>query len=109
MRRRISRFVLAALVSLFALLALGLITAAALPSATVRYVAPGGACGGVTPCYATIQAAVDAAAAGDEIRVAAGTYSGVTARGGSTQVVYLDKALTLRGGFTTANWTTPNP
>ena len=34
------------------------------PTATVRYVAPGGACGGATPCYATIQAAFDAAAPG---------------------------------------------
>ncbi|MDW8319455.1 MAG: choice-of-anchor Q domain-containing protein [Anaerolineae bacterium] len=114
MDTRTSRFVLLVLVSWVAMLAPGMrLSAVALPSATlsatVRYVAPAGACGGVTPCYATIQAAVDAAAAGDEIRVAAGTYSGVTARGGSTQVVYLDKALTLRGGFTTANWTTPNP
>ncbi|MCX6028536.1 MAG: hypothetical protein NT169_04435 [Chloroflexi bacterium] len=79
------------------------------PAATVRYVAPGGNCGGASPCYATVQAAVDAAAAGDEIRIAAGIYSGVSARSGITQVVYLDKALNLRGGFTTANWTTPNP
>jgi len=79
------------------------------PDATVRYVAPGAACGAATPCYATIQAAVDAAAAGDEIRVATGVYAGVSARGGLTQTIYLNKGLTLRGGFTTADWSTPNP
>ncbi len=76
---------------------------------TIRYVAPGGACGSKTPCYSTIQAAVDAAQAGDEIRVAAGTYSGINNQGGSQQVVYIDKSLTLRGGFTISNWNTPNP
>jgi hypothetical protein len=35
---------------------------AAQPDATVGYVAPGANCGAATPCYATIQAAVDAAA-----------------------------------------------
>ena len=55
------------------------------PAITVRYVAPGGACGGATPCYATIQAAADAAAAGDEIRIAAGAYTGVSSRGSLKQ------------------------
>ncbi len=79
------------------------------PATAVRYVAPGGACGGASPCYATIQAAADASAAGDEIRVAAGAYTGVTTRSGIKQVIFLDKGLTVRGGFTTANWVTPNP
>ncbi len=59
------------------------------PAATVRYVAPGGVCGAAIPCYATVQAAVDAAATGDEIRVAAGLYTGVSTRAGETHSVYL--------------------
>ena len=39
---------------------------------TTRYVP----CGANTPCYATIQAAIDASVAGDIINVAAGTYAG---------------------------------
>jgi len=82
-----------------------------------HYVAPGGNCNGAIPCHATIQAAVDAAGSGDEIRVAAGTYTGahtdvVTVWSTPytyTQVVIITKSLTLRGGFTPANWTTPNP
>lgn len=83
---------------------------------TIRYVAPGGNCGSATPCYSSIQGAVNAAAADDEIRVAAGTYSGVqniplmnTTNFTATQVVGINKNLTLRGGFTTANWSTSNP
>jgi len=85
------------------------------------YVAPGGNCGGPIPCYATVQAAVDAASANDEIRVAAGTYTDTIARtppplypnppasGVITQVVYISKTLTVRGGYTTTNWTTSDP
>lgn len=78
-------------------------------AAGVRYVAPGSACGGATPCYASPQAALDAAAAGDEIRVAAGAYTGVSVRSGATQTLYIDKSVTIRGGYTTANWSTPDP
>ncbi len=57
----------------------------------------------------TIQAAVDAADDGAEIRVATGVYTGVSARAGVIQVVYLSKTVTIRGGYTTADWTTSNP
>jgi len=33
-------------------------------------------CGGSSPCYSTIQAAIDAAGTGDTVRVANGTYMG---------------------------------
>ena len=69
-----------------------------------------------TPC-ATIQVAVDAATAGEDIRVAEGTYSGtavvIVNRSGTNysykQVVFIDKALTLRGGYHVTDWTTSDP
>ncbi len=73
------------------------------------YVAPGGNCGSASPCYDGVQSAVDAALPGDEIRVAAGTYTGVSTRAGFTQTVYLSKSITIRGGYTTTNWTLPDP
>ena len=91
------------------LLAGALMTTPAISAASVRYVAPGGACGAATPCYSSIQAAVNAAAVGDEIRIAAGTYTGVNSSGGHAQHVYITKSLTIKGGYTTSNWTTPNP
>jgi len=88
------------------LLAVQPISAHARP-ASIRHVAPGGTCGSTPNCYASVQAAVDAAAPGDEIRVAAGTYTGVHARprngitttGVVTQVVYISKTVMIRGGY----------
>jgi len=87
-----------------------------------HYVAPDGSCGtGYTPCHATVQGAVDGANDGDVIKVAAGTYTGVLGRalplgylnppasGLVTQVVYISKTVTIQGGYTPGNWTTPDP
>lgn len=74
----------------------------------IYYVAPGTSCGGSVPnCYASVQAAVDAASPGDEIWVAAGVYNDVHVRprrdtsssGVVTQTVYITKSLTIRGGY----------
>ena len=73
-----------------------------------------------TPCR-TVQYAVDQAQAGEEIRVAAGLYTGVQGRaapggypsppasGVITQVVYISKTVTIRGGYTTAFTDPPDP
>jgi hypothetical protein len=80
------------------------------------YVAPGGECGlGWIPCYATIQAAADAADHPDDvIKVAGGTYARpapVSYEGPAviSQVLYLSQTLTLRGGYTTTDWSSPHP
>ena len=83
-------------------------TALVFADAGVRYVAPDGVntndCSSVVMRCQTIQRAVDVAAAGDVIKVAAGTYSVVGERpspsgyNGSetvTQVVYIDTAVTM--------------
>ena len=59
--------------------------------------------------YDTIQGAVDAANDGEVIKVAAGTYTDLGVRFGSTQVVYIDKSITLQGGYTLTDWSTAYP
>lgn len=94
-------------------------TIASLTAATLttHHVAPNAVCGAATPCYATLQAAIDAAQPGDEIRVAQGVYTDVNTReydltGPSytiTQAMFIDKSLTVRGGYTITDWTTAHP
>ena len=75
-------------------------------AATIRCVEPNGT-GCTAPCnvcYGSPQAAEDDANAGDEIRIALGTYTNT-----GTHVFYVDRSVTIRGGYTTTNWTTPDP
>jgi fibronectin-binding autotransporter adhesin len=79
-------------------------------------------CTGIpAPCHTTIQEAVDAVSPGDVIQVATGVYTDVhgllappgypnpPTSGIITQVVYISKAVTIRGGYTTAFTDPPNP
>lgn len=73
----------------------------------IRYVAPAPAgsdtnnnCSiSFSPCE-TIQRAINQATSGDEIRVATGDYS---------ENITINKALTLKGGYTTTDWVAANP
>ena len=81
------------------------------------------AAGEITVCpdgtcdYTTIQAAVDAASEGDVIKVATFSYHGVIARprndvvstGVVSQVVYISKTVTIRGGYTKHFNAPPDP
>ncbi len=86
----------------------------------------GAAAEGVTVCpagppacdYAVIQEAVDAAAPGDVVKIAGGVYTDVHGRPVPsgypgfdiiTQVVYISKTVSLRGGYTTAFSDPPDP
>jgi hypothetical protein len=93
-------------------LVLGVAWAGAPAGGAVRYVSPAGADSGAcdtsaAPC-ATVQYAVDVAAEGDEVRVAAGTYTGVLTRSAPsgypgptviTQTLHLTKSVTVQGGY----------
>mgnify|MGYP000243087475 CR=1 FL=1 len=59
--------------------------------------------------YAAVQSALDVAQDGDVIKVAQGVYSDVRVTGGYTHVVYITQSVTVRGGYTTTDWTTFDP
>jgi hypothetical protein len=59
--------------------------------------------------YLTVQAAVDASASPVDVVKVAGTCSGVNHYAGLAQTVYISKTITIQGGYTETNWTTPDP
>lgn len=79
---------------------------------SVRYVEPTGNCGGASPCYSSIQSALDAAMPGNVIKVATGIYPGVHAYTDTntlvTQTLFIDKSIVLTGGYTITNWSSPD-
>ena len=58
--------------------------------------------------YNNVQAAIDAVDPGSEVRIA-GTCTGVTNRGGLSQLAYVNKNITVRGGYTPTNWLVSYP
>lgn len=89
------------------------------PDATTIRVAPSGSdtssCGSASAPCQSIQYAANRAVIGDTILVAAGTYyyrsSADTCSFLTTRAVvcFVDKHLTILGGYTTSNWSAPNP
>lgn len=74
------------------------------------YVAPGGDCGGMTPCFSSVQAAVDAVdEPGEMVKVAAGVFTDIYVREDTIQMVYISKTVTVCGGYTLTNWSDPDP
>jgi thermitase len=67
-------------------------------------VCPGGDCD-----FEIIQDAVDAASDGSTIKIAAGTYSTINDYSGLAQVVYVDKSITIQGGYTSDFTAPPDP
>ncbi|MDY7076381.1 MAG: right-handed parallel beta-helix repeat-containing protein, partial [Chloroflexota bacterium] len=65
-------------------------------------------CGSTAAPCRTVQYAIDQAVSGDEIHVATGLYTDVSARYGITQVIYIEETITIQGGYTTTNWATPD-
>jgi len=56
-----------------------------------------------------VQAAVDASTGPADVVKVAGTCTGINTRGGVQQVAYISKTVTVRGGYSPANWTAPDP
>ncbi len=77
----------------------------AIPAAELHVCPPGP----LTCDYTTIQAAVDAANAGDVIKVSAGTYAGVQTIDMHTQHLFINKPLTVAGGYNPSDWENANP
>jgi len=59
--------------------------------------------------YSTVQAAVDASTHITDVVKVAGWCTATNTYAGQAQVVYINKTLTVRGGYTTTNWSTSDP
>jgi hypothetical protein len=84
------------------------VLAVALPLRLQRYaISATTPCGGMSPCYTSIQSAVDAAASEEEVKVAAGVYSGTVGVDIGGTMFYRVVAITSASSkaVTTANWT----
>ncbi len=106
-------FIIMALVSLFTVLgSAGCLeatdTESAEPSRGTHYVSSSSGCGGRHPCYTCLQDAVDAAAQGDVIKVAVGTYTATASSDTSpSPVVTIKKSVRLVGGYHVEDWSLP--
>jgi hypothetical protein len=75
-------------------------------------VPPGEETGPFAACdqvFTSVQTAVDTAVGGAEIWVASGVYTDVHERNFVAQVVYIDKSITIRGGYTIPFEAPPQP
>ena len=111
--RAIPRTVVVMAISLFALIALFASDASAtqvkhIPAAESCFATLGDTTQFSSTDASAVQQAVDAASPNETVKVA-GVCQGVQMRMGVTQTVYISKSLTLRGGYTTTNWTTSDP
>ena len=79
-------------------------TDTALAQGDTYYVSVSENCGGAVPCYTSIQSAVDAALDGDTIKITQGVYTST-----GFQVVYINKAITVTGGYIINNWVSNYP
>ena len=90
--------------SLILFLKRGIIPAMAAPTAEISVCSSGPP----TCDYISVQAAVNAANPGDLIKVATGVYTGVSSYSGLSQVLYISKTVSIRGGYNT-DFTIWNP
>jgi len=65
--------------------------------------------GTINDPFCKIQLAVDTASNDDIIKVASGTYSELNNYGGLRQIVYIEKSVTIKGGYSSDFSEPPDP